>query len=80
MLDLGCGVSNFFEQLSGDGYKGGQWVGVDFSAEAVKDMSDRLPPKAHPHIKFVKADVRAIPYPDHSFDLIVDKAADLSSV
>lgn len=74
ILDLGCGISSFFEDLAGEGYKG-HWVGVDFSGEAIKQMRSTYPRSKYPTWEFLEADVRRMhTLSTKSFDLVIDKA------
>lgn len=74
LLDLGCGISTFFEEMAEDGFQG-NWVGVDFSGEAVRQMRETYPATKYPSWDFVEADVRRMDtLASKSFDIIVDKA------
>ena len=41
ILDLGCGPGQFAEMLKAHGFK--NYVGIDFSEEAIKQASERVP-------------------------------------
>jgi ubiquinone/menaquinone biosynthesis C-methylase UbiE len=71
-LDLGCGLSDFFGDMHEDGYEG-KWVGVDFSAEACRMMTEKFAELED--VRFEKLDVRDMhPFENETFDVVVDKA------
>jgi len=66
LLDLGVGggrTTVHFAPLVAE------YVGVDYSAPLVEACRRRF--DGDPSVEFVHADARSIPYPDHSFDLVV---------
>jgi ubiquinone/menaquinone biosynthesis C-methylase UbiE len=65
VLDLGCGLAVETRYLAEQGMVA---VGVDLSAEALR-MGSTAPGRAH----FVRADIRCLPFPDATFDAILDR-------
>ena len=64
-LDLGCGLAVEARYLAERGFMA---VGVDLSAEALR-MGSTPPGPAH----LVQADVRRLPFPDSTFDALLDR-------
>ena len=64
VLDLGCGNGKTSAALM---EKGAVVTGIDFSPSAVRSCMDQFGGKG----TFLEADVRALPFPDGSFDKIV---------
>jgi len=60
VLDGGCGQSEHVRRLSAAGY---QASGVDFARNTVTEVTRR-----YPNLDVTVGDVRALPYPDCSFD------------
>lgn len=65
VLDLGCGLAVEARYLA---ERGMMAVGVDLSAEALW-MGSAIPSRAH----FVQGDVRRLPFPDATFDALLDR-------
>ncbi len=64
-LDLGCGLAVEARHLAERGFMA---VGVDLSAEALR-IASTPPSRAH----LVQADVRRLPFPDATFDALLDR-------
>jgi SAM-dependent methyltransferase len=65
-LDLGCGLGTELAHLAHRGVP--LAVGVDRSSAALQRAHH-----LHPAVQFVQADVRQLPFDDHSFDLALDR-------
>lgn len=65
VLDLGCGLASDIGHLASLGY---DVTGVDLSEEAIRQAR-----RLHPNINALVADVRALPFPDRSFDYLLDR-------
>jgi SAM-dependent methyltransferase len=65
VLDLGCGLGVEVAALTTRGFDA---VGVDLSAAAIGKAGE-----LHPGLDFRVADVRALPFPPASFDVLVDR-------
>jgi ubiquinone/menaquinone biosynthesis C-methylase UbiE len=70
VLNLGCGNSEFAENMYGDGYK--NIKNIDISHNVIKSMSERN--KGMEGLTYEVMDVRELKYDDNSFDLAVDKS------
>ncbi len=71
VLDAGCGTGKWGFTLAGR-FPQARIVGVDFSASAATAEARRLAsPGRWPHLRFLRADVRRLPFPDASFDVIL---------
>jgi len=68
VLDVGCGTSTLLAEMRSDGFRG-RLVGLDVSSAAI-DAARKQAPK---DIEFVTGDGRNAPFPDSSFDVIIDK-------
>ena len=64
-LDLGCGLGVELAELVRRGYAA---VGVDLSVVAIERAR-----QMQPEVEFHVADVMALPFPDESFDLLLDR-------
>jgi ubiquinone/menaquinone biosynthesis C-methylase UbiE len=65
VLDVGCGTGVLLERLV-DRYPDSQLTGVDLSPAMVAQARRRLPER----VTLDVADAEALPFPDHSFDLV----------
>ena len=65
VLDLGCGLATDIAYLASLGF---DVTGVDLSTEAIRQARLR-----HPGITAVVADVRRLPFPNDSFDYLLDR-------
>ena len=70
VLNLGCGNSEFSENMYSDGYK--NIYNIDISENVIKAMSQRNKDKEG--MIYEVMDVRKLNYEDNSFDLAVDKS------
>ena len=71
VLNLGCGTSRLAEEMYDDGFE--RVISIDFSATAVKIMSDKCRHKRD-EFKYVKMDAKKIEFEEgYSFDLVIDK-------
>ena len=71
VLDVGCGPGNFtraFARASGDGLV----VGLDASRTMLEQAVIEANP---PHVRYVRGDAAALPFPDASFDAVCCFAA-----
>ncbi|XP_077215441.1 S-adenosyl-L-methionine-dependent methyltransferases superfamily protein isoform X1 [Tasmannia lanceolata] len=71
VLELGCGNSQFCEELYKDGIT--KITCIDLSAVAVENMQKRLLAKGHKDIKVLEADMLDLPFEDECFDVIIEK-------
>ncbi len=67
VLDLGCGLGSELGWLREEGLAA-LAVGVEQSAPALDRMAD-----LHPGVHGVMADVTALPFPEGSFDVVIDR-------
>ena len=70
ILNLGCGNSEFAEDMYNDGYK--NIKNIDISHNVIKTMAERNKDKER--MIYEVMDVRDLKYEDNSFDLAVDKS------
>ena len=70
ILNLGCGNSEFAENMYDDGYK--NIKNIDISHNVIKAMAERN--KEKEGMIYEVMDVRDLKYEDNSFDLAVDKS------
>ena len=70
ILNLGCGNSEFAENMYDDGYK--NIKNIDISHNVIKAMAERN--KEKEGMTYEVMDVRDLKYEDNSFDLAVDKS------
>lgn len=70
ILNLGCGNSEFSENMYDDGYH--NIKNIDISHNVIKSMSERS--KNRPEMTYEVMDVRDIKYKDNYFDLAIDKS------
>jgi ubiquinone/menaquinone biosynthesis C-methylase UbiE len=68
ILDIACGTGEF-ERLILSEHPDQQMIGIDIS-EKMLDLA-REKCSGHPTVAFVKADASALPFPDHSFELVI---------
>jgi SAM-dependent methyltransferase len=69
VLDLGCGQSTYADQLYDFGFK--NIICTDYSEVCIKERK-RL--NRRDKLEFMKVDGRDMPFPDASFDTIIEKA------
>ena len=67
ILQLGCGNSNFANDLYKDGYT--DITNIDISEVCVQKMSTK-----YPHMSFKTMDMTAMAFQSHSFDFVFEKA------
>ncbi len=70
VLVLGCGNAEFSEDMYDDGYQNVD--NCDISSVVIEQMKARN--AARKKMRFDLMDVRAMTYPDNSYDLAVDKS------
>jgi ubiquinone/menaquinone biosynthesis C-methylase UbiE len=68
ILDVGCGTGEF-ERLLLSEYPEQRIVGIDISENMLRLARKKCSP--YPNVAFLKADASTLPFPDHSFDLII---------
>ncbi|OIP80167.1 MAG: hypothetical protein COT39_01325 [Parcubacteria group bacterium CG08_land_8_20_14_0_20_48_21] len=70
MLDVGCGNGRLytFARRAVAAYEG-----IDYSSALIKKAQEET--RGHTHTYFQVGDMRSLPYPDESFDLVVSIAA-----
>jgi SAM-dependent methyltransferase len=67
VLEIGLGQGAESEALI---RRGARWTGIDLTAEAVRRVSLRLKLHELPHKEVTQASATAIPFQDHTFDLV----------
>lgn len=72
LLDIGCGTGEF-ESLVLTEHSAQQMVGVDISEKMLEIAKQKC--HAYSHVSFQTASASALPFPDHSFDIIVSASA-----
>ena len=70
ILNLGCGNSEFSENMYDDGFH--NIKNIDICQSVIKLMSERS--KNRPEMKYEVMDVRDIKYESNYFDLVIDKS------
>ena len=70
ILVVGCGNSRLTQDMYRDGWQ--NLVNIDISDEVIKKMRD-LHDKAGVICEWIEMDATQMSFPDHSFDLVVDK-------
>jgi demethylmenaquinone methyltransferase / 2-methoxy-6-polyprenyl-1,4-benzoquinol methylase len=68
-LDVAAGTGDLTFELARRVLAGGRAVGLDF-AEPMLDIARRKAANREGHVTFVRADARALPYSDASFDAV----------
>ncbi len=68
LLDIGCGTGEF-ESLVLTEHSAQQMVGVDMSQKMLEIAKQKC--HAYSNVSFQTASASALPFPDHSFDIIV---------
>ncbi len=71
VLDLGCGTGDLSFLAARRVGPAGEVVGVDISPEMLERARRRLRAKVSAPIRFLLADALALPFPDHSFDVVL---------
>lgn len=66
VLDAGCGTGWWLHTLLGDGHPPATLTGCDLDSERARAAGDRAPGAA-----VSAADIRALPYPSASFDVVL---------
>jgi len=66
ILDAGCGSGDTIAQLMGLGADPGRIVGVDLLEDRIDSARQNLPA-----VRFERADLRHLEFPDGSFDLVI---------
>jgi ubiquinone/menaquinone biosynthesis C-methylase UbiE len=72
VLDIGCGTGEF-EKLVLNRHPNQQIVGVDISQKMLEIAQQKC--RAYPNVVFLEGSVLALPFSDHSFDVIVSASA-----
>jgi ubiquinone/menaquinone biosynthesis C-methylase UbiE len=72
VLDIGCGTGEF-ERLVLSEHPEQRMVGIDLSAKMLEIARQKC--QAYPNITFCAASASALPFPDHTFDMIVSASA-----
>jgi len=72
VLDVGCGTGEF-ERLMVSEYPEQLIVGIDLSAKMLEIAQEKC--QAHPNVTFCIASAAALPFADHSFDVVVSASA-----
>jgi len=72
VLDIGCGTGEF-ERLVLSEKPEQRMVGVDLSAKMLEIAREKC--QAYPNVTFCAASSSALPFPDHSFDMVVSASA-----
>ena len=70
VLSVGCGPGVILNEVS-ELHPSVRATGIDISADRVKEAIQRN--RENPHLKFVRGDAQAIPFPSHSFDLVYSR-------
>ena len=68
ILDIACGTGEF-ERLILSERPDQQMIGIDISEKMLDFAREKC--SGHPNVAFLKADASALPFPDHSFDLVI---------
>ena len=71
MLNVGAGNSRLSEEMYEEGYN--TITNIDISNVCVKAMKEKYKEKGE-NFKFLLMDVKAMDFPEASFDAVVDKA------
>ena len=71
ILVVGCGNSSFSSDLYDSGYE--YIVNIDFSEVCIERMRDKYISK--PNMSWMVMDMTNLTFPDHSFDVVIDKAS-----
>jgi ubiquinone/menaquinone biosynthesis C-methylase UbiE len=72
VLDVGCGTGEF-ERLVLSEHPAQRMVGVDLSVKMLEIAQQKC--QAYPNVAFCNASASALPFPDHSFDIVVSASA-----
>jgi ubiquinone/menaquinone biosynthesis C-methylase UbiE len=72
VLDIGCGTGEF-ERLVLSEHPEQRMVGVDLSVKMLEISQQKC--QAYPNVAFCTASASALPFPDHSFDMVVSASA-----
>ena len=72
VLDIGCGTGEF-ERLVLSEQPEQRMVGVDLSVKMLEIAREKC--QAYPNVTFCTATSSALPFPDHSFDMVVSASA-----
>ena len=68
ILDIACGTGEF-ERLILSEYPDQQMIGIDISEKMLHLAREKC--SGNPNVAFLKADASGLPFPDHSFDLVI---------
>ena len=68
ILDIGCGTGELEHTILSQHPKQ-HMVGIDISGKMLEVAREKC--NAYPNVTFLKADASALPFPDHSFDLVI---------
>jgi ubiquinone/menaquinone biosynthesis C-methylase UbiE len=68
ILDIACGTGEF-ERLILSEYPDQQMIGIDISEKMLRFAREKC--SGHPNAAFLKADASALPFTDHSFNLVI---------
>ncbi|MFY9984601.1 MAG: methyltransferase domain-containing protein [Chthoniobacterales bacterium] len=72
ILDVGCGTGEF-ERLILSEHPEQHMVGIDISENMLRLARKKC--SRYPNVAFLKADASALPFPDHSFDLVISASS-----
>lgn len=72
VLDIGCGTGQFERLVLGE-HPEQRMVGVDLSEKMLAIAQQKC--QAYPNVAFCIASASALPFPDHSFDVVVSASA-----
>jgi SAM-dependent methyltransferase len=67
VLEIGLGLGADSEQII---RRGGQWTGIDLTAESVDRVRTRLELRRLPYGGVIQGSVLELPFPDNSFDVV----------
>lgn len=70
VADIGCGGGIYSKKIAEMG--AAEVVGVDFSASLLTSAADNC--AGLEQVRFMQGDARAVPLPDESFDIVVERA------
>jgi SAM-dependent methyltransferase len=69
LLDVGCGTGRFLLSL---GQEASRAVGIDRDAAMLDFARGRIPAEMAPRVEWVEGDAAALPFPDETFDLVLE--------
>ncbi len=72
ILDIGCGTGEFERLVLGE-HPEQRMAGIDVSAKMLEVAAQKC--QAYPNVSFHAASAADLPFPDHSFDVVVSASA-----